>query len=75
MARATIESITVERPDPPPDTPQELCLDKSYDYDEVRNFLEEFGCTAVHAAKKPRRSSRRRASKPGGGSWNGRIVG
>ena len=46
MARATIESIAAERPDPPPDAPQGLCLDKGYDYDEVRNLLDEFGFTA-----------------------------
>ena len=46
MARATIESIAVERPAPTPDTPQGLCLDKGYDYDEVRDLLEKFGFTA-----------------------------
>ena len=46
MARETIESIAVERPDPTPDTPQGLCLDKGYDYDEVRELLDEFGFTA-----------------------------
>lgn len=46
MARATIESIAVERPDPTPARPQGLCLDKGYDYDEVRDLLDEFGFTA-----------------------------
>ena len=46
MARETIESIAVERPDPTPDTPQGLCLDKGYDSDEVRELLTEFGFTA-----------------------------
>jgi transposase len=46
MARATIESMAVERPDPTADTPQGLCLDKGYDYDEVRDLLEEFGFPA-----------------------------
>lgn len=46
MARATIESIPVERPEPTPDTPQGMCLDKGYDYDEVRELLAEFGFTA-----------------------------
>jgi transposase len=46
MARATIESLTVERPEPTPDTPQGMCLDKGYDYDEVRDLLAEFGFTA-----------------------------
>jgi putative transposase len=46
MARATIERIAVERPDPTPDSPQGMCLDKGYDYDEVRELLTEFGFTA-----------------------------
>ena len=46
LVRETIESIAVERPDPTPDTPQGMCLDKGYDYDEVRDLLDEFGFTA-----------------------------
>ena len=46
MARATIESIPVERPEPSLATPQGMCLDKGYDYDEVRELLAEFGFTA-----------------------------
>src|SRR5262249_6645417 len=42
MARETVENIAVERPDPTPDAPQGLCLDKGYDDDEVRDLLEEF---------------------------------
>jgi putative transposase len=46
LVRATIESIAVERPDPTSERPQGLCLDKGYDYNEVRDLLEEFGFTA-----------------------------
>src|SRR5215475_2123467 len=46
LGRETIERIAVERPDPTPDTPQGMCLDKGYDYDEVRDLLDEFGFTA-----------------------------
>ncbi len=46
LVRATIESIAVERPDATEEAPQGLCLDKGYDYDEVREILEEFGFTA-----------------------------
>jgi putative transposase len=46
MARETLESIPVERPEPTPGQPQGLCLDKGYDYDEVRALAEEFGFTA-----------------------------
>ena len=46
LARETIESLAVDRPDSTPDAPQGMCLDKGYDYDEVRALLEEFGFTA-----------------------------
>jgi putative transposase len=46
MARETLESIPVERPEPTPGQPQGLCLDKGYDYYEVRALAEEFGFTA-----------------------------
>ena len=46
MARQTIESIPVERPEPTTEHPQGMCLDKGYDYDEVRDLLAEFGFTA-----------------------------
>ena len=46
LTRETIESIAVERPDVTPDAPQGMCLDKGYDYDEVRALLDEFGFTA-----------------------------
>ena len=42
----TIESIVVERPEPTAEQPQGMCLDKGYDYQEVRDILAEFGFTA-----------------------------
>ena len=46
LARATIESMVVDRPEPSDEQPQGMCLDKGYDYDDVRATLEEFGFTA-----------------------------
>ena len=46
MVRETIESIPVERPVPTPEEPQGMCMDKGYDYDEVRDIVVEFGFTA-----------------------------
>ena len=46
LLRETIESIPVERPAPTPNAPQGACLDKGYDYDEVRELLAEFSFTA-----------------------------
>jgi putative transposase len=46
MVEATLTSIPIERPTPTPAQPQGMCLDKGYDYDEVRELLAEFGFTA-----------------------------
>lgn len=46
MARQTLESIPVERPEPTEEKRQGLCLDKGYDYNEVRELVAEFGYTA-----------------------------
>ena len=46
MARETLESIPIARPEPTPESPQGMCLDKGYDDDEVRDLMAEFGFTA-----------------------------
>jgi putative transposase len=46
MLEATLASIPIEQPVPTPDAPQNLCLDAGYDYDAVRDTIEEWGYTA-----------------------------
>ena len=46
LVEATLDSLVAERPAPTADRPQGLCLDKGYDYDDVRATLREFGFTA-----------------------------
>ncbi len=46
LVRATVEGVPVQRPVPGPEQPQGLCLDKGYDFDEVRQTMQEFGFTA-----------------------------
>jgi transposase len=46
LVRVTLEQIVVVRPTPTAEQPQGLCLDKGYDYDEVRATVAEFGFTA-----------------------------
>ena len=46
LVRATIESTVIERPEPTQEQPQGMCLDKGYDFEEVRDMLVEFGFTA-----------------------------
>jgi transposase len=45
MVRETITSIPIERPRPTAQEPQGMCLDKGYDYEEVRGLLREFHFT------------------------------
>ena len=46
LTRATLDNIMAERPVPTAAMPQGLCLDKGYDFDEVRDIVKEFGFTA-----------------------------
>jgi transposase len=46
LVRATLATLVAERPQPTPEQPQHLCLDKGYDYEEVRAIVAEFGFTA-----------------------------
>ena len=46
LVRSTLDSLPVPRPTPSPDHPQGLCLDKGYDFAELRRTLDQFGFTA-----------------------------
>ncbi len=46
LLRETIESIPVVRPRPTHRSAQGMCLDKGYDYGEVRDLLDAFRFTA-----------------------------
>jgi transposase len=46
MVADTVESIPIERPSPTPRKKQGMCMDKGYDFDEVREIIKEFGFTA-----------------------------
>ena len=70
LTRATLESIPAEagRPPPTPEAPQGLCLDKGYDFDEVREIVAEFGFTAHirsrgEEAQELKRRARRKARR------------
>jgi transposase len=42
---STLKSMPVERPAPSAHAPQGMCLDKGYDYDEVRALAQQYGFT------------------------------
>lgn len=45
LVAETLDSIPVERPDPTPEDPHGLCVDKAYVGDEVADLAQEFGFT------------------------------
>lgn len=62
MVRETIQSIPIERPEPTRRKPQGMCLDKGYDYDDVREVLAEFGFTAhIHSRGEEAQAIRKEA--------------
>ena len=64
LTRQTIDSVPVERPEPTAAQPQGMCLDKGYDYDEVRDILAEFGFTAhIRARGEEAQAIKRRAGQ------------
>ena len=66
LAEATLESIPVERPEPTEESPQGMCLDKGYDYDDTRELVREFGFTAhVRARGEEAKALKREAGSEG----------
>ena len=69
MVRETLESIPVERPEPTPDEPQGLCLDKGYAYDEVEEIAEEFRFTTHIPPKKAEAQQLKRRARARARRW------
>lgn len=46
LTEATLQSVVIERPVPTPEHPQNLSLDKGYDYPAVRELVDSYGYTA-----------------------------
>jgi len=46
LTEPTLQSFIVERPEPTEESPQNICLDKGYDYPAVRELVEQWGYTA-----------------------------
>lgn len=43
LVEPTLQAIAVRRPKPTEDAPQPMCLDKGYDYPEIRELIEAKG--------------------------------
>ena len=45
LVERTLEATMIQRPEPTADQPQNMCLDKGYDYPEVRELVAAWGYT------------------------------
>lgn len=77
MVESTLQTMVVDRPEPTEEEPQNICMDKGYDYPEVRQLVEEWGYTAHIRArvKRLRPRSAFLANGLGVGWLNGRTPG
>ncbi len=46
LTEATSQSVVIKRPEPTLEHPRNVCLDKGYDYPQVRELVESYGYTA-----------------------------
>lgn len=46
LVEETLESMPIDRPEPTRNEPQHMCLDKGYDYVDVRELIDDWGYTA-----------------------------
>jgi putative transposase len=58
LARPTLQNVVVERPRPTKKHPQNVCMDKGYDFPAVDELVREWGCTA-HIARRGADQSKR----------------
>ena len=76
LTAQTLNELMVERPLPTPQNPQGLCLDKGYDFNEVREVVAGLGFTAHLAAEaKSNATFVNWATEPGAGLLSAHIAG
>lgn len=63
LAEPTLENIEIERPEPTKEHPQNMCMDKGFDFPEIDELVEEWGYTA-HIARKGVDQSKRQRGYP-----------
>jgi putative transposase len=62
LLRETVESVPTRRPKPTRKRPQNMCLDKGYDYQEPRDLVAAFNFTAhIRSRGDEAKSIKRRA--------------
>ena len=70
LVPATLESMAIDRPEPSREQPQNICLDKGYDYPQIEELVDRWGYTAHIVSRGEERSGGRRRYRvtgPGAG--------
>ncbi len=60
LAEPTLKNIVIERPKPTKKYPQNICMDKGFDFPEVDELVDEWGYTAHIARRGIDQSKRKR---------------
>lgn len=60
LTERTLESIVIERPEPTPDEPRNICMDKGFDFPEVRELVDQWGYTAHIPSRGEEQSKRQK---------------
>jgi putative transposase len=68
LVEETLQNIPVERPDPE-DVKQHMCMDKGYDYEDVRDTVAEYGYTAHIKSRGEEESERKSLPKYRARRW------
>ena len=59
LVERTLEAAMVQRPEPTAHQPQNMCLDKGYDYPEVRKLVAAWGYTGHIKSRGEERAKKR----------------
>jgi putative transposase len=60
LAEPTLESMPIERPEPTRRKPQNMCMDKGYDFPEIDELIEGWGYTGHISRRGDDQSKRKR---------------
>jgi putative transposase len=69
LAEPTLENIEMERPEPTKKHPQNMCLDKGFDFPEIDELVAEWGYTGHIARKGVDQSKRQRIPRYRARRW------
>lgn len=68
LTEATLKSVPIEVPDPD-DVAQHLCLDKGYDYEDVRKTVAQYGYTAHIKSRGDEKTERQKTPRYRAHRW------